>query len=487
MIRWALSHDCSCIKEPCEGRGLLVTWDPEFREADNEIWDYKPETGPHGFGVLDGDLELAGKLAGESLAEWTALGLPRTTFFVAYTAAPAAGLGIDAQGTIDGGNFPSGSVSFIWRHWIEKTGSGWMLHLPGRSAGKLGYESKRMASQFKAFMKSWKPQPGNPKAPLCFTDGQKEYGARFAQVQEDIRAGNYYLANLTMHFGVVLEEHDELSIPPAELYLRLRRISPSPQGFFLQLDLYECLHSCTPERLFRVGPEAAVPRTIETCPIKGTRPVSPDPEENARRIASLVGSEKENAELSMIVDLERNDLSRVCIPGSVVLDGGFRVESTPHVHHRVATIRGHLRDGIGFGDIVANGFPGGSVTGAPKTAVVNALAKIERISRGPYCGSVFWVNADGSFDSSILIRTIFHITEPGANEVRFGTGGGITIDSDAGAEYLECFHKAAPMAQALEPWVDITVVRRALEQGLLPQKADWPADTSDPDRRRIGR
>jgi len=495
VIRWVISQKGACVKEPLDGRGLLVTFDPEWESVDSELGDRvdnaiedKPRSAKddealdadqqHFLHWLDQDIDKGIELEDDTFEEWEQLGLPRVTAFVSYNAAVAANHAMHPHRRFDPATSCPVTVVYHWSWWIERQSNGWVLHWPGKSAGKLGYESKRMAKDYSRFVKSWKPKPIRYRGALRISEGEQDYLAAFGEVREGIEAGEFYLANLTMNFGCDLGKgdglHDLTTIDAAELYLRLRRICPAPQGCFLKLGTYEFLLSASPERLFKATTLwVEDTKSIETHPIKGTRPVRSDPIENQREIESLIASEKENAELTMIVDLERNDLSRICMPHSVVVDGGFRVESTPHVHHRVATVKGVPYNYVPISDILAAGFPGGSVTGAPKIAAVNALTDIEHSNRGPYCGSILWIGVDGTLDSSILIRTIF-LSGMGASErVVFGTGGGITIDSDPQAEYLECFQKAQAMAEALEPWVDITMVRDALAGRRFPQQRDW--------------
>lgn len=193
------------------------------------------------------------------------------------------------------------------------------------------------------------------------------------------------------------------------------------------------LASASPERFVRV-----TGTRVEVCPIKGTRPRGQGAADRAMA-AELAESEKERAEHVMIVDLERNDLGRVCTPGSVVVDPLFEVVATPYCHQMVSRVAGDLLPDASLPDLLASAFPCGSVTGAPKIAAMNAIASLEPSARGAYTGSLV-IATPGELDSSVLIRT----AEYAHGIVRWGTGGGITVDSDPADEWLETVLKASP-------------------------------------------
>ena len=184
---------------------------------------------------------------------------------------------------------------------------------------------------------------------------------------------------------------------------------------------------------------------VETRPIKGTRRRPGDPEAGVLMQGELTESEKDQAENVMIVDLLRNDLSRVCRPGSVAVPQLCGLEVYETVLHLVSQIRGVLREGLTAWDLLASMFPGGSVTGAPKLQAMQVIAELEPTVRGPYCGSLFYVGCDGSMDSSILIRTF--VVRHGW--VQCSVGGGIVAQSDPVSEYNETMDKAAGMLRAL--------------------------------------
>jgi anthranilate synthase component 1 len=201
------------------------------------------------------------------------------------------------------------------------------------------------------------------------------------------------------------------------------------------------LVSASPERFLEVTREGVV----RTSPIKGTRPRGAHPDDDARLRAELVASEKERAENLMIVDLMRNDLSRVCELGSVAVTRLLEVESYPHVHQLVSTIEGRLRADAEIVDAIAACFPAGSMTGAPKLRAIEVLDALEQRPRGPYAGAFGYLAADGTVDLAMTIRTI--VLDPDGASV--GAGGGITALSEPDAELAEARLKAEALLAAL--------------------------------------
>ncbi|HSK40913.1 MAG TPA: aminodeoxychorismate synthase component I, partial [Arenibaculum sp.] len=260
-----------------------------------------------------------------------------------------------------------------------------------------------------------------------------QYLAAVGKIKERIAAGDIYQANLTQRLRA------QMPSGPVALYDALRTVNPAPYGCYI--DLGECvLAGQSPELFLSVRG-----RTIETRPIKGTRPRGASPAEDERLKAELLASAKDRAELVMIADLERNDLGRVCRAGSVDVTDVTRLETFPTVHHLVSVIRGELMPGRGIADIVRATFPGGSITGAPKLKAMQIIDQIEPVARGPYTGAVGLIGFDGSADLNVAIRT-FVVR---GDEVCFGVGGGIVADSDPGAEYAESLDKARGMLEAL--------------------------------------
>lgn len=233
--------------------------------------------------------------------------------------------------------------------------------------------------------------------------------------------------------------------PELLAYLRLREVSPVPYGAFLRFDRpgQAPLHilSASPERFLKVSPEGEV----SAKPIKGTRPRGEDEAADARGRQELMSNPKDRAENLMIVDLLRNDLGRVCVPGSVEVPKIFSVESFSHVHQLVSTITGQLRPGLGAVDAIAASYPGGSMTGAPKIRTMEIIEELEPHPRGFYSGAIGWISPNSAAELNITIRTLI---DDGA-ECSFGVGGAIVADSDPLAEYQETLVKAAALLDTL--------------------------------------
>ena len=260
------------------------------------------------------------------------------------------------------------------------------------------------------------------------------YGQAFDRIIDYIRAGDCYQVNLAQRFTAQAQGDPWLA------YQRLRRINPAPHSAYLSTPHAQIL-SASPERFLRV--QAG---TVETRPIKGTRPRAGHDRLDAGRIAELLASEKDRAENLMIVDLLRNDLSRNCATGSVQVPRLFEVESFATVHHLVSTVSGRLAPGRDAIDLLRGAFPGGSITGAPKTRAMQIIEELEPHRRGVYCGAIGYIGHDGDMDTSIAIRTLVH----SRGTVRFWAGGGIVADSRREAEYQETFDKAAAMLDLLQ-------------------------------------
>jgi para-aminobenzoate synthetase component 1 len=266
------------------------------------------------------------------------------------------------------------------------------------------------------------------------------YEAAVASTVERIGLGELYQANIARAWGGTLAS----GVAPFDVFRRLVSVSPAPFSAYLRLP-GRALISHSPERFVRVGPDG---RTVETRPIKGTRPRHADPDRDAALARALVESAKDRAENLMIVDLMRNDLGRVCAPGSVEVSGLCELESFPHVHHLVSTVHGRLAPGRDAADLLAATFPPGSITGAPKRAAMQRIAALEP-PRGPWCGSLFWSGWDGAMDSSVLIRTAALVQTPGGGwRFRACAGAGIVADSDPGAERAETEDKIAGLRRA---------------------------------------
>ena len=264
------------------------------------------------------------------------------------------------------------------------------------------------------------------------------YEAAVAQVVSRIHAGEIFQANIARVWTARLSQ----GAAPFDLLARLVETSAAPFAAYLRLPGL-ALVSNSPERFVAVQGGLA-----QTRPIKGTRPRGGTGGEDAALAADLLASEKDRAENLMIVDLMRNDLARVCAPGSVKVPELFALESFANVHHLVSTVTGELAPGRTALDLLRAAFPPGSITGAPKVQAMKVIAGLES-ARGPYCGSLFWAGFDGGLDSSVLIRTVACVETPGGWQVEARAGAGIVADSDPHAERRETETKIAAIAHAL--------------------------------------
>ena len=266
----------------------------------------------------------------------------------------------------------------------------------------------------------------------CFS--RDEYIAAVERVIEYIRAGDIFQANLAQQMTAAWPGS------AVSLYQRVRDLNPAPFCALLQLDDFSIV-SASPERFLKVDKG----NTVETRPIKGTRRRQRSPIADLYTSNELSASQKDRAENVMIVDLLRNDLSRVCLPGSVKVTGLCEIEVFETVQHLVSTVVGKMSPGNDIWDLCAAAIPGGSITGAPKIRAMQIIAELEPAVRGAYCGNLFYLGPRCDFDSSILIRT-FTLKN---GVVQFPVGGGIVADSSPSDEYQETLHKAAGMIRAL--------------------------------------
>jgi para-aminobenzoate synthetase len=266
------------------------------------------------------------------------------------------------------------------------------------------------------------------------------YAAAFAEVQEQLRAGNSYEVNLTYR------DQGESLLGPVEIYQRLRSSDPAPYAGVLRhraggRDTW--LLSASPERFATIDRH----RRIETRPIKGTTPRGATADEDAALRLSLATDPRFRAENLMITDLLRNDLSMVCEPGSVRVPHLMEVESYASVHQLVTTVRGQLRDGVGTVDALRALFPAGSMTGAPKLRTMQIIDAVEATPRGIYAGAFGWISGDGRADLGVVIRSLIRT---GDGPWTWGTGGGITVRSDVDEEWSETRWKASRLSAALQ-------------------------------------
>ena len=278
------------------------------------------------------------------------------------------------------------------------------------------------------------PVPDVPGVRSNFT--REGYLDAVARVIEYVYAGDIFQANLSQRLQAPLVG------TPLDLYRRLRQRNSAPFSAFLDFgDLV--VASSSPERFLRVAPGGLV----ETRPIKGTRPRGLSPEHDAALARALVESDKDRAENVMIVDLLRNDLSRVCRAGSVRVPELFTVEHYATVHHLVSTVVGELVPEHDAADLLRAAFPGGSITGAPKVRAMQIISELEPTQRAAYCGAVGYLSLSGALDTSVVIRTCLVL----GCDVYFQVGGGIVADSDPEQEYRETLDKACGLIAALVP------------------------------------
>lgn len=260
------------------------------------------------------------------------------------------------------------------------------------------------------------------------------YTKAIASIHEYIRSGDCYQVNFTQRFSAGFEGDSYAA------YQHLRQVLPSPFSGYIGLEQGAVL-SFSPERFLHVAG-----RQVETKPIKGTLPRGQTPEQDQANAQRLQQSVKDRAENLMIVDLLRNDLSKTCELGSVRVPELFALESFPNVHHLVSTITGTLGENYSAIDLLKGCFPGGSITGAPKLRAMEIIEELEPSRRSVYCGSLGYISANGNMDTSIAIRTLVC----DQNRIHCWGGGGITGDSEAGAEYQESLDKIQVLLKALE-------------------------------------
>lgn len=286
------------------------------------------------------------------------------------------------------------------------------------------------------------PRAGILAEDVALSVPDERHAAAVAETVARIAAGEIFQANLARPWRGRLAPE----VRPFDVFARLARQSAAGYAAFLNLP-GRALVSNSPERFLSVrpGPDGL---WAETHPIKGTRPRGADPATDAAMAAELQASEKDRAENLMIVDLMRNDLARVSVPGSVQVPELFGLESYANVHHLVSRVRSRLQPGRDAWDAFLAAFPPGSVTGAPKLQAMRVIADYEA-PRGPYCGSLFWAGVDGALDASVLIRTLALVENAAGWAFEARAGGGIVADSDPAAEVAETTAKIGAILRAL--------------------------------------
>lgn len=354
-------------------------------------------------------------------------------------------------------DLPTAALSLGLYDWTiaqdHERGRSWIISqgLPGRSDAQRLQLAQQRADQVQA----WLSDPAMPRwasqserqcdphiaasqhttahdAVLSNFSGDG-FRAAVAQIVESIRAGDSFQVNLAQR--LLCRAH--LSSP--ELYVRLRAENPAPFAAYYAGEGFEVLSS-SPEGFLRVRD-----RLVETRPIKGTVPRTGEPATDDSLAAQLAQSEKDHAENVMIVDLMRNDLSRVCTDDSVLVRQLCEIERYQYVQHLVSVVQGQLRDDATVADLLHACFPGGSVSGAPKIEAMRTIARLEPNRRGPYCGSIGYISCTGDADFNILIRTI----TAAHGYWQLPVGGGITANSDPAGEEAETWAKAEGMLRAI--------------------------------------
>jgi anthranilate synthase component 1 len=317
--------------------------------------------------------------------------------------------------------------------WIRECSSGraWLIAEPG---------AEGLLEQFEQHVCELPPRADgtageyeiNEEDPALFL-------AAVCRSLEYIAAGDVYQANLSREWRIRSPD----PAAPADVYRRLRTANPSPFAALVQHRGFAVMSS-SPERLLSIRDGV-----VSTRPIAGTRPRGASPAMDAALIASLLANDKERAEHVMLIDLERNDLGRVCVPGTVHVDEYMSIESYAHVHHIVSNVSGRLREEASPIDVIRALFPGGTITGCPKIRCMEIIAELEGVGRGAYTGSLGYLNRDGSCDFNILIRTFTADSGAPCDALTFRAGAGIVADSVPVQELAETRAKAEGMLRAL--------------------------------------
>lgn len=269
-------------------------------------------------------------------------------------------------------------------------------------------------------------------------DAPADFLAGVQRCKDYIRDGDVFQVNLSRGWDAQLAAQ----VRPVDLFARLRQANPAPFSAYVDLGAGQAIVSSSPERLMRIDAHGKV----ETRPIAGTHPRSPDPVEDEAQKQRLIASTKERAEHIMLIDLERNDLGRIAVPGTVSVDALMEVTSYRYVHHIESTVSCQVRPGLSVADVARALFPGGTITGCPKVRCMQIIRELEDRPRRAYTGSLGYINHDGSLDLNILIRTFMQ----DGDALYFRAGAGIVADSDAERELGETRAKARGLLRALD-------------------------------------
>jgi para-aminobenzoate synthetase component 1 len=306
-------------------------------------------------------------------------------------------------------------------HWLTRDADGWALHGGDSRFAQQLAAAREGAARAEALAPRFEPVQFRPLLTPA------EYAAAYQRIAEYIRAGDIYQVNLTHQL------RGQSSLPARNLFPFVARSNPVEHLAYLEGEGY-AIHSASPERFVRARHNA-----IETVPIKGTRARGVDPEQDRARLAELLASQKEAAELHMITDLLRNDLAQVCVPGTVLVAESRTAHASPKVWHTASRVTGTLRPGLSPFAALLHMLPGGSISGCPKRRALQIIDELEQRERGVYTGVIGRVDPDGSCDFSVAIRTL--VQQGG--ELYLSVGGGIVYDSVQEQELEETLLKAS--------------------------------------------
>lgn len=326
-------------------------------------------------------------------------------------------------------------VVLAWDHQERKA---WLISTGYPMQNKQAAEKKALL-RMNAFHKKIAIAPKKVEAfePVSIESevDQPTYIEWVERAKDYILSGDIFEVNLSQCFFATLNKHEQV-LP---LYLQLRQANPASFSAFLKYNAY-AIASASPERFLQVNTGV-----VETRPIKGTVARLENIGADTRNKEQLLLSEKDRAENTMIVDLMRNDLSRVCESDSVIVEKLCGLESTESVHHLVSVVKGKLKSEFDSLDLFKASFPAGSITGAPKIRAMQIIAELEASARGPYCGSLGFIGFTGDMDTSVLIRSV--VVE--GKKACFQAGGAIVLDSDPQQEYDESLLKAKKIKDVL--------------------------------------
>jgi para-aminobenzoate synthetase component I len=426
----------SSLERTGDGEYSILACDPRWTfTAKNDRWQVHREEGSAEAGDVGALPELEAWLSQQRAV------LPETKSDLPFVGGAIGWLSYDLGRQfeqINGAAADDLNTLDIWLAWFDaavvwdhRSAAVWLVGIGDERGGRA-----------MAALEATLAQPPS-KVALADVDGTKtaksdlsraQYVERVERVREGIAQGEYYQLNLVQRFECAQRE------APETTYLRLRKINAAPFSAFIAGDGWTVMSS-SPERFLEVSPTGQ----IRTCPIKGTRPRGVTKSEDVTRSAELVANAKERAELLMIVDLLRNDLGRVCEPGSVRVPRLYALETYATVHHLVGEVQGQLRGGITRAALLRAVFPGGSITGAPKVSAMHAIDEFEPHRRGIAMGAIGYFSAHGRVDLNIAIRTIVCRN----HQAYVSVGAGIVWDSVPELEYEETLTKARALFDAL--------------------------------------